>query len=724
MKNDSNNEDKFVYSTGKPDVGYLFQEFQRSLNHGSNTARVIDNDNIRFARWEGQSGDGKKHSDMRPDGDPAFPFEGASDVRVRLVDNTINEIVSILMTTFDRCNIRINGTEINDAGPSAGANVLMNWMVNKIKADLRNEAELAANYTQQYGWSAMHVFWEQEMGTRFQVVRAEEIAALAQMAAQQDPTSPLAGLMEAIADKTKEQYAADLITMYLKDMALKDVLSAVREMRETGVAHIPEQYVAKNMPRIVALKPFDEISFPPETIDLQNARVVFRRTFMTELELRQMAASDNWDKEFIEEAINTAGMLNSFNDPNILPSAALLNYQINRNDNLVEVVYAYARLLDKDGIPGIYQTVFCPIAGTERFAKHELLGYAHGKYPFVVYRRERVRRPIMDCRGVPELAAIDQLEVKAQKDSIRDRTAFVTMPPVMVKKRLGGLNRVAPGVHLPVTSPDDYRFMPPPGGETTTAFNLINMVEMNNALYFGLTHPNVPQVKTQVTQQLLVNNWLSVWSETFSMMFSLTMQYMEPTEVERIAGVKLPQNVSEISSMFDFHVKYDVRDIDATYVIEKLKAITQFVLPLDAGGIIDRNKLVKAAVEAIDPDKAKELIMPAGAASQKVYRDIQSDIGLMMLGMEANYVENDPAAGAKMQYIQDIVGKNPQAQQRLQQDPHFRALVENYIKNLQMSVSQEQNKVIGRTGVTPVGEQAGNQMQGEIDAANEAEPTA
>jgi hypothetical protein len=171
-------------------------------------------------------------------------------------------------------------------------------------------------------------------------------------------------------------------------------------------------------------------------------------------------------------------------------------------------------------------------------------------------------------------------------------------------------------------------------------------------------------------------------------------------------------------------VKYDVRDIDASYVIEKLKAITQFVLPLDAGGIIDRNKLVKAAVEAIDPDKAKELIMPAGAASQKVYRDIQSDIGLMMLGMEANYVENDPAAGAKMQYIQDIVGKNPQAQQRLQQDPHFRALVENYIKNLQMSVSQEQNKVIGRTGVTPVGEQAGNQMQGEIDAANEAEPTA
>jgi hypothetical protein len=220
----------------------------------------------------------------------------------------------------------------------------------------------------------------------------------------------------------------------------------------------------------------------------------------------------------------------------------------------------------------------------------------------------------------------------------------------------------------------------------------------------------------------MVNNWLSVWSESFSMVFSLTLQYMEPVEVERICGMQLPQNSSEISSMFDFHVKYDVRDIDSAYVIEKLKAITQFVLPLDAGGVIDRNKLVKAAVEAIDPDKAKELIMPAGSASQKVYKDIQSDVGLMMLGNEAQYVENDPAAGAKLQYLQDIIGKNQKAQGMMNQDPHFRALIENYIKNLQMSVTQDQNKTIGRTGVSPVGQQAGNSMQSQIDAANEQSP--
>ena len=166
-------------------------------------------------------------------------------------------------------------------------------------------------------------------------------------------------------------------------------------------------------------------------------------------------------------------------------------------------------------------------------------------------------------------------------------------------------------------------------------------------------------------------------------------------------------------------MKYDVRELDTNFVIEKLKAITQFVLPLDSSGVIDKNKLVKAAIEAIDPDKAKELIINQASASQQMYREIQTDLGLMMLGNEANYVENDPAASTKMQYLQDIMGKNQKAQQSMQADPHFRALLENYMKNLQMSVSQEQNKQIGRTGVTPVAQQAGDQMQQQLQQAEE-----
>lgn len=48
-----------------------------------------------------------------------------------------------------------------------------------------------------------------------------------------------------------------------------------------------------------------------------------------------------------------------------------------------------------------------------------------------------------------------------------------------------------------------------------------------------------------------------------------------------------------------------MRELDTNFVIEKLKAIMQFVMPLDQGGVIDKNKLVKAAIEAIDQIRLK-----------------------------------------------------------------------------------------------------------------------
>jgi len=712
------NQDKLVYASEKPDVPYLWQEYNRSTQNGGNVANIMENDDIRLSRWAGQTSDGKKHSESRMEGDAAFPFEGASDVRCRLVDRTINDIVAMLMTTFDRCKVKVKGTEYNDYDFAGSANVLMDWLTqSKLRQELRSEAELLAQYTQQYGWAGLHVMWEQESALRFQTIRIDEIAQLSQQAEQSG--SSLKDLANAIMNPEQEQYAIDLITQYLTDVEPKAVKQAVRDLRETGKAEIPETYISKNLPSVVALKPFDEISFPPETIDIQDARVIFRRVFMTEMEIRSQAAQYGWSEEFVNQAVSVAGLRTNFHDPNILPAATLINYQINRNMHLIEVVYAYSRLINKDGTQGIYCTIFCPRAGSDIYASHELLGYAHNKYPFICYRREKIRRPIQESRGVPEVAMTDQFEIKAQHDSIRDRTAFTTMPPILVKKRLGGINKIAPGIHLPVTTPDDYKFMTPPQSETQTAFNLINIVEQNHAAYFGIYHPNIQPQRTQVTQQYIVNNWLDVWSECFNMMFSLCLQYLDPAEIEAITNKPMPQNMSAISNQFDFQIKYDVREIDTDFVMQKLQAIMQFVMPLDSAGIIDKSKLVRAAIEAIDPDKAKDLIVEQASASQMLYKDIQSDIGLMMLGNEANYVENDPTAQTKLQYLQDIMGKNPKAQQQMQGDQHFRALVDNYIKNLQMSVSQQQNKQIGRTGVTPVGQQAASAMQGQIQQAEQ-----
>jgi hypothetical protein len=60
-----------------------------------------------------------------------------------------------------------------------------------------------------------------------------------------------------------------------------------------------------------------------------------------------------------------------------------------------------------------------------------------------------------------------------------------------------------------------------------------------------------------------------------------------------------------------------------------------------------------------------------------------------------------------MQFTQQVMQNNPKAQAALQQDENFQQLFQNYVKNLQMSVMQQQNAQIGRLGVTPVQQQPG-----------------
>jgi hypothetical protein len=379
--------------------------------------------------------------------------------------------------------------------------------------------------------------------------------------------------------------------------------------------------------------------------------------------------------------------------------------------NMVEIVYCYTKSLDGDA-PAIFYTVICPQAASNRqsdgdsWAIHERLDYAHGEYPFVEFRREQIRRAITDTRGIPELATTDQDEIKAQHDSIRDHTAFSTLPPIKVVKRVGAINKIGPGVSLPVTNQNDYTFMEPPAREPTVAFNLIQRVEQQHAAYFGTNNGMVSPMTTQMLQQALVNSWLLSWRSVFRQMFSLCCQYMDPQEIQRITGGQLPQNLSEIHNEFDINVRFDVMNMDKEYIAQKVDFLTK-IKQMDTGGVLNANRITEMLIQAIAPEMAGELILNQEQASQKMFKDVQNDIGMMLLGNEALYQENDPAAKTKMQFAQQVLQNNPKAQQALQQDENFKALFENYVKSLQMSIMQQQNAQIGRLGVTPMQQQPG-----------------
>lgn len=691
--------DKLAKAADTPDVRELAAEYSRSLHDGESLDKVSDVDNIRFTRWTGQTTDGRKHSESLPEGKEAFPWEGASDTRIPLADQIINDTVDVLTTSFSRATLKIGGTEIGDSQAAGVASNMMRWQRDtKLYHTLNREAELLAQYGQQYGWSALFVGWEQKSAVKGRKMTMQDVMAIAQQSEE------LASLPEMVQDPDSEDAVVEILQAQSPGLGKRKARKAVRELRDTGETTLPQAYLAVNQPAVVALKPWEEISLPPETVDLQSARVIFRRVFMTEVELRAKVVDEGWSEEWVEAAVKTAGRSTEFHDFS-LQLSDLTSDHVDRQDNLIEVVYAYSRQLDDNNIPGIYYTIFSPIAqtgegGEDIHAKHELLDYVHCRYPFVEYRREKLKRRITESRGVPEICRTWQDEIKTQRDSIYDSTSFETLPPIMVNKRLGLANKVGPAVQLPVMKAGDYEFMRPPARQPSTAFNLIEAVSRQADEYFGRANQGVPPVQTQIKQQRLVNNWLTVWTEAYQQMFQLSLQYLSPEEIARITGT----NIIPESDMyqFDFVLKFDVRELDTEFVNSKLSNIAQYVVPQDVSGVLDRNKLIGMITRAISPDIAEELVIDQTPASQKMYEEVKGQIGQMMLGNEATYTENDPAAQTKLQYAQEIVGRNPKAQAALEGDELFRQLFENYTKNLQMSLMQQQNAQIGRIGVSQV----------------------
>jgi len=698
--NKNESEDQLVqHKDGKVDVETLTFEYRRSLTDGHALERIQSADDVRYARWNSQTSDFKKHASALSEGTQPFPFEGAADNRIRLADETINQLVATMMNGFQKSQLKVGATESSDTEAAASMNTLMRWLIGtKLYHELRREAELMAQYSMQYGWSAMFVGWEQQNQLMPMKITLEQIVEMS----QQDPA--FADFPKLILDPAQESVVVDMLITQVDDLKRRPAKKIVRELRETGESSIPIDYIVANKPLLVACRPYDEISFPPETTTLQKARVIFRKQYMSEVELRSMINDDDWNEAWVEEALKTTGRSSDFSD--ITTSVSALSADaIDRRDNLVEVVWAYTKQLNDQGVPAIYTTVFAPMIqrdalGKALFAKHEMLDYNHCRYPFVEFKREVIKRRVVESRPITEVIGSYQTFLKNQIDSIMDRTSFETLPAIEVNKRLGLINKVGPAVMLPVTKSGDYSFMKPPAGVATTAFETISFIERSVAKYFGLPHPDVSPQVTMMTQQSMMNNWLTVWTEIYQMMFQLTLQYLDDEDLMKITGAQVPINRDK--EMPDFVLKFDVSDLDQDYVLKKMEIIAQQLVPLDVGGSIERNKLIEKLVRSISPDFADDILTDQSSASQKMYNEVKSEMGGMMLGFEPNYTENDPTAGTKLKYAKELGEKNPKVKEAAEKDQLFGQLIQNYIQNLEMSVTQEQNKTIGKIGVQPV----------------------
>ena len=285
---------------------------------------------------------------------------------------------------------------------------------------------------------------------------------------------------------------------------------------------------------------------------------------------------------------------------------------------------------------------------------------------------------------------------------LMNRAHWDTLPPVEVPKLLGVDYRFGPAAQIPSRG-RGAKFMDSPTRAPSVALGILDMLEAQKNSYFGIWGEGVPVEIVTVKTERMLKRFFLAWSEAFQQMVGLIHRHADPVEVERVCGSSewLQKDPEEVSRQADFIMEFDVKDLSPDLMGNKLEAISNSVLPEDSGGIIDRAKLTMMKLKLIDPQLAKAVSVDSGEASQKLFREVNQQVALMALGNQAELTENDPAAKTKQKYLEDIIQSNPMYQNALKDGGRFGELLEQYQGNLQQSIVQEENKMVGRLGVKP-----------------------
>lgn len=481
----------------------------------------------------------------------------------------------------------------------------------------------------------------------------------------------------------------------------------LRELRQNGTATVPTVGREKSYPVIRAFNLNEDLFIPHFSTDLEHAPAIYRVQYFTAEALRSFVNTDGWDKAWVESAIEKCrGRLitiieNEYNQP----ISRSFVYQQQRFTDLIGVVYAYRRLSDEDGVPGIYLTIFNPQLGPEDkihdgFAKHGLLGYAHGEYPFVLHRREYLSRKLHDTRGVPEVGKPIQDMVKAHRDSRIDAASVAICPPMgypvgRPPAKWGAAARI------PERRPNEYHYLDRPQMDPITEKSE-EILLSSFYRYFGFASRETDPTFANSKNQLEVDKYLTSWGRAFRQVFKLYQQYGSEEVYFRVIGVKQEDAVKfakgDPTEDFDFFLTFQVDSMNPDVMFQKLEQIAKIVATADRDGVVNYAEWLQVMVEAVDPTIADRIIEPKNIGAARIVSEMQDMLAKVYAGQDQDIKMGTPP-DLGLQVLQNYVQGDPVVQARMQDknDP-FGQRVEKLAKQLQFQKTQQNNAQIGRLG--------------------------
>src|SRR5580765_6271746 len=156
-----------------------------------------------YSQWAGQTIDGRKH--VAYQGADCFPWDGASDSRLRIVATLISDQVSVRKFAFFQAKIQARSVRpLQQAGESNKATKLLQWTIyNHMWPQVLREVPLVFNWWQGFGVGFMGIEWEQQRRLEYHQISLQDLGQI--MGALGGGGEDVAGqLMEVLMDPTHE----------------------------------------------------------------------------------------------------------------------------------------------------------------------------------------------------------------------------------------------------------------------------------------------------------------------------------------------------------------------------------------------------------------------------------------------------------------------------------------------------------------------------------------
>ena len=634
----------------------------------------------RFSSWAGKNW--KTNRKEHPD---AFPWVGASDMTIGLVDQVVSRDVAMLKRSVTTGSLKALPTEATDIRISALVGKFMKWTLNEMR-ELNREVGVLANNVLMYGTGVLGVYWSRKIERYYEPITLDQIA-------QQSPD-----LAQAIL--AKDASVKQLLGEAFPDFKKSRINKMARELAKKGVTDIPQERMIEDRPGVKSYEVGREIIFDSNVLgDIQNARAIYCIHHHSPESLRELILTQGYDKDFVNDLINRSGSYTSSDPSDFIDRGE----DIEHYEGLIRLVSCYRREMDEDGVPLISHTIFSD--DSDSYAKHEVNRYSGGNYPFTSFCREAINHRILDSRGVCEILKPYEQAIKVEVDSRIDQASLITVPPLtyMVGRKP---ERIGPGSFVPVRRPGEVQYMDIPkySPASTEVEKELRMIANKIA---GRPTSEEDQAEANLLRQEMVSMWTNNWRPVLKQIWHLQRTYGGPEQWIRAMGNEqdAPIAFEETSEKFDFELAFNADSLDQEKVLDKLKALGEVFSQYDRNGQANFGELMKLFAESIDPNLADRLITPQQTASNKEIEETSNDLAKISSGQVVNAPENANTQ-LRMQVVQGFLQGTQEipandVQERLQSDEGFKARLEGYVKQIEHQEQQRRNALTGKLGSPP-----------------------